>query len=56
MEDGKVTNIASININDEVTQENIDALAKKANVNVDELQNIQTTGDLYKAINDKRSK
>jgi 2',3'-cyclic-nucleotide 2'-phosphodiesterase/3'-nucleotidase len=56
MEEGKVTNIASININDEVTQQDIDALAKKANVAVEELQDIQTTGELYKAINEKRSK
>ncbi|MCD5001637.1 5'-nucleotidase C-terminal domain-containing protein [Enterococcus saccharolyticus] len=56
MEDGKVTNIASINVTDAVTQEEIEELAKKAEVDVSELTDIKTTGELYQAINEKRVK
>lgn len=56
MEDGKVTNIASINVTDAVTQEEIEELAKKAEVDVSELTVIKTTGELYQAINEKRVK
>uniref|UniRef100_UPI00403F56D6 bifunctional metallophosphatase/5'-nucleotidase n=1 Tax=Candidatus Enterococcus willemsii TaxID=1857215 RepID=UPI00403F56D6 len=56
MEDGKVTNIASINVTDAVTQGEIEELAKKAEVDVSELTDIKTTGELYQAINEKRVK
>ena len=56
IEEGKVTNIASINVSQPVKSEDIEALAKKAEVPVAKLGDITTTGELYKAVNEARQK
>lgn len=56
MEDGKVTNVGSINISEPVTPELIEELAKKAKMDPKELGEVKTTGELYQAISDKRQK
>lgn len=49
--DGKYTNIASININEEISIDGIKALAEKAGVSFDSLIAINNAGDIYKALN-----
>lgn len=49
--DGKYTNIASININEEVSIEGIKILAKKAGVSSDSLIHFKNAGDVYQALN-----
>lgn len=56
IEEGKVTNIASINVSQPVKSEDIETLAKKAEVPVAKLGDITTTGELYKAVNEARQK
>lgn len=46
-EDGKYTNIASINANEAVTKEEIKELSTKAGVNEKQFSNVKTTGELY---------
>ncbi|WP_375541291.1 5'-nucleotidase C-terminal domain-containing protein [Paenibacillus sp. L3-i20] len=50
-EDGKFTNIASINILDEVTKEEITALSQKANVKQELFAGIKTKGEFYQKLN-----
>ena len=50
-EDGKYTNIASININEELSVDRIKELAEKAGVSSDSLVNIKRSGEFYKALN-----
>ena len=50
-EDKKYTNIASININEELSRDAITALAEKAGVPSDSLIDITKSGDLYMALN-----
>ncbi|MER2255997.1 MAG: 5'-nucleotidase C-terminal domain-containing protein, partial [Priestia megaterium] len=49
-EDGKYTNIASINVKDAITQEEIKALATKANVAPAQFKKVKTTGEFYLAL------
>ena len=56
IEEGKVTNTASINVSQPVKAEDIEALAKKAEVPVSQLGDVTTTGELYKAVNEARQK
>jgi len=53
-EDGKYTNIASINIKDEVTKEEIAELAQKANVKADLFAGVKTKGEFYQKLNAAR--
>ncbi|WP_442033282.1 5'-nucleotidase C-terminal domain-containing protein [Paenibacillus sp. 2KB_22] len=53
-EDGKYTNIASINILDAVTQEEIDALSAKAGVNTSKFAGVKTKGAFYQQLNKAR--
>ncbi|WP_440960178.1 5'-nucleotidase C-terminal domain-containing protein [Paenibacillus nitricinens] len=53
-EDGKYSNIASINILDAVTQEEIAALSTKANVNQALFSDVKTKGDFYQKLNQAR--
>ncbi len=54
-EDGKYTNVASINVKDAITKEEIAELAAKANVKESQFSGVKTTGEFYqklvKAIN-----
>lgn len=53
-EDGKYTNIASINILDTVTQEEIDALSAKAGVSAAQFVGVKTKGAFYQQLNKAR--
>ncbi|MET1167810.1 SH3 domain-containing protein, partial [Bacillus velezensis] len=53
-EDGKYTNIASINILDAVTQEEIDALAAKAGVSAAQFAGVKNKGAFYQQLNKAR--
>ena len=48
--DGKYTNVASINVNDVVTSEEIKALAMKAKVSDSQFSKVKTTGELYQQL------
>ncbi|MCR8645279.1 5'-nucleotidase C-terminal domain-containing protein [Paenibacillus sp. N1-5-1-14] len=50
-EDGKFTNVASINIKDAVTKEMIEELAKNAKLAPEQFAGVQTTGELYSKVN-----
>lgn len=58
-EDGKYTNIASINVKDAITKEEIAELAAKANVKESQFNGVKTTGEFYqklvKAINNSKA-
>ncbi|MGX6969903.1 bifunctional metallophosphatase/5'-nucleotidase [Vagococcus bubulae] len=56
MEDGKVTNIKSINVDEVANDDDITKLSKKANIDKTKLKNVKTTGDLYSQINQLRKK
>lgn len=49
-EDGKYTNIASINVKDPITQQEIKVLSTKANVDPVPFSKVNTTGDFYIAL------
>ncbi|MBZ8124048.1 bifunctional metallophosphatase/5'-nucleotidase [Bacillus thuringiensis] len=49
-EDGKYTNIASINTKDSITKEEIVALSQKANINPNQFKHIKTKGEFYKKL------
>jgi 2',3'-cyclic-nucleotide 2'-phosphodiesterase/3'-nucleotidase len=51
-EDGKYTNIASINIKDAVTKEEIAELSAKAKVGVSKFANVKTKGEFYHLLNE----
>ncbi|WP_213651882.1 5'-nucleotidase C-terminal domain-containing protein [Paenibacillus sp. J23TS9] len=51
-EDGKYTNIASINILDPVKAEDVTKLAEKAGVDAALLSDVKTTGELYHKLNE----
>lgn len=53
-EDGKYTNIASINVKDAVTKEEIAALSEKAKVDAAKFANVKTKGEFYKQLNQAR--
>nr|WP_053061392.1 5'-nucleotidase C-terminal domain-containing protein [Paenibacillus sp. VT-400] len=53
-EDGKYTNIASINILDAVTQEEIDTLSAKAGVSAAQFAGVKTKGAFYQQLNKAR--
>ncbi|GED67312.1 2',3'-cyclic-nucleotide 2'-phosphodiesterase [Brevibacillus reuszeri] len=53
-EDGKYSNIASINIKDAVTKEEIAALSEKAKVDAAKFANVKTKGEFYKQLNQAR--
>lgn len=53
-EDGKYTNIASINVKDAVTKEEITALSEKAKVDAAKFANVKTKGEFYKQLNQAR--
>lgn len=53
-EDGKYTNIASINVKDAVAKEEIAALSEKAKVDVAKFANVKTKGEFYKQLNQAR--
>ncbi|MFE1627256.1 bifunctional metallophosphatase/5'-nucleotidase [Brevibacillus reuszeri] len=53
-EDGKYTNIASINVKDAVTKEEMAALSEKAKVDVAKFANVKTKGEFYKQLNQAR--
>jgi 2',3'-cyclic-nucleotide 2'-phosphodiesterase/3'-nucleotidase len=53
-EDGKYTNIASINILDAVTEEEMTALAAKANVSIAKFSGVKTKGEFYQELNKAR--
>lgn len=50
-EDGKYTNIASINIKDAVTKEEIAELSAKAKVDAGKFANVKTKGEFYRLLN-----
>ncbi|PPA83180.1 2,' 3'-cyclic nucleotide 2'-phosphodiesterase [Brevibacillus laterosporus] len=52
--DGKYTNVASINVNDAVTPDEIAELAKKANVKADQFTGMKTKGEFYQKLNQAR--
>nr|WP_232698788.1 5'-nucleotidase C-terminal domain-containing protein [Brevibacillus daliensis] len=52
--DGKYTNIASINIKDPITQQEINDIAKKANCNADGFKAGITKGEFYQQVNKAR--
>ncbi|MEK5233113.1 5'-nucleotidase C-terminal domain-containing protein [Lysinibacillus sp. FSL K6-0232] len=49
-EDGKYTNIASINVKDAITKEEIEALAAKAEVGASQFAKVKTTGEFYQKL------
>ena len=49
-EDGKYTNIASINTKDSITKEEIVAISQKANINPNQFKHIKTKGEFYKKL------
>ncbi|MBE1553364.1 5'-nucleotidase C-terminal domain-containing protein [Sporosarcina limicola] len=49
-EDGKFTNIASINVNDTVTKQEINALSLKAKVSESLFSEVKTTGEFYQKL------
>ena len=49
-EHGKYTNIASINIKDAITKEEIEALAAKAEVDASQFAKVKTTGEFYQKL------
>ncbi|GLC88893.1 5'-nucleotidase C-terminal domain-containing protein [Lysinibacillus piscis] len=49
-EDGKYTNIASINVKDAITKEEIEKLATKANVEASQFAEAKTTGEFYQQL------
>lgn len=49
-EDGKYTNIASINIKDAVTKEEIAELTAKAKVDAAKFANVKTKGEFYRLL------
>lgn len=49
-EDGKYTNIASINTKDSITKEEIVALSQKVNINPNQFKHIKTKGEFYKKL------
>lgn len=51
-EDGKYTNIASINIKDAVTKEEIAELSAKAKVDASKFANVKTKGEFYHLLNE----
>ncbi|WP_435817040.1 bifunctional metallophosphatase/5'-nucleotidase [Brevibacillus nitrificans] len=51
-EDGKYTNIASINIKDAVTKEEIAELSAKAKVDASKFANVKTKGEFYRLLNE----
>ncbi|WP_366292275.1 5'-nucleotidase C-terminal domain-containing protein [Paenibacillus sp. AN1007] len=53
-EDGKYTNIASINILDAVTAEEIEALSSKAGVDAAQFKSVPTKGTFYQQLNKAR--
>ncbi|MCM3589812.1 5'-nucleotidase C-terminal domain-containing protein [Brevibacillus borstelensis] len=53
-EDGKYTNVASINIKDPVTKEEIAELSQKAKVNAAAFANVKTKGEFYQKLNQAR--
>jgi len=53
-EDGKYTNIASINIRDAVTQEEIKTLSAKANVDAAQFSGVKNKGEFYRELNAAR--
>jgi len=53
-EDGKYNNIASINVKDVVTKEEITALSEKAKVDAAKFANVKTKGEFYKQLNQAR--
>lgn len=53
-EDGKYTNIASINVKDAVTKEEMAALSEKAKVEAAKFANVKTKGEFYKQLNQAR--
>ncbi|MEJ8546931.1 bifunctional metallophosphatase/5'-nucleotidase [Brevibacillus borstelensis] len=53
-EDGKYTNVASINIKDPVTKEEIAELSQKAKVNASAFANVKTKGEFYQKLNQAR--
>ncbi len=56
IEKGKVTNIASINVDKPVDKDEINSLAKKAKIDPNTLKDVKTTGELYKKVNENRTK
>jgi 2',3'-cyclic-nucleotide 2'-phosphodiesterase / 3'-nucleotidase len=52
-EDGKYTNIASINVLDPVTQEEINELSAKANLDPSEFVGVKTKGEFYSLLVEK---
>lgn len=53
-EDGKYTNIASINIKDAVTKEEIAELTAKVKVDAAKFANVKTKGEFYRLLNETR--
>ncbi len=53
-EDGKYTNIASINIKDAVTKEEIAELTAKVKVDAAKFANVKTKGEFYRLLNEAR--
>ncbi|WP_042476392.1 5'-nucleotidase C-terminal domain-containing protein [Bacillus ndiopicus] len=49
-EDGKYTNIASINVKDSITQQEIEQLAAKASVDASQFVGVKTTGEFYQQL------
>ena len=49
-EDGKYTNIASINTKDSITKEEIVALSQKANINPNQFNHVKRKGEFYKKL------
>ncbi|WP_420535087.1 bifunctional metallophosphatase/5'-nucleotidase [Brevibacillus formosus] len=52
--DGKYTNIASINIKDAVTKEEITELSAKAKINAAKFSTVKTKGEFYHQLNEAR--
>ncbi|MDF2857170.1 MAG: cpdC [Neobacillus sp.] len=53
--DGKYTNVASINVLDPITQDEINELSTKANVDPSEFVDLKTKGEFYSLLVDKLS-
>jgi 2',3'-cyclic-nucleotide 2'-phosphodiesterase / 3'-nucleotidase len=51
--DGKYTNVASINVSDPITQEEINELSIKANVDPSEFVNLKAKGEFYSLLAEK---
>ncbi len=49
-EDGKYTNIASINTKDSISKEEIILLSQKANINPNQFNHVKTKGEFYKKL------